>query len=80
MAVGRITQLAAGSTWREPRAVYDPVLRKSALGDSVEIYRVVDAVNSLPTEEIRVAMIAALKESAPHVRWVTLHDGRVSVA
>lgn len=60
-------------------ALYDPVLRSTRLEGNMEIYRVVDAVNSLPIHQRR-AMIEALKLSAPHVRWITLHDGRLSVA
>ena len=62
------------------RLVYDPLVRSSQLYGIVEIERVVEAVNSLGDDNARCSMIAALKLHAPHVRWITLRDGRLSVA
>jgi|GEM_PF-5913315 len=51
----------------------------SVLRGDIEIARVVEAVNSLDADA-KCAMIAVLKLCAPHVRWVTTRDGKLSVA
>lgn len=47
---------------------------------SVDLVRLLDAINSLPDDGARQRVVAALKEHDTETRYYTMHDGRVDAA